>query len=224
MSLKNDAVTRSGCYRKSKTEQCSRLFQQESRAILVLSTVLLNIIMPSALLFLLLFPNPWFCLIEGKSLEADETCVGMRREDHSYDFDLPETVTVNVQKEECDLEWTIDSFTAFLDGNSTHFALPFKKVTRHGITVNYCPVSAIFHASCPIYTKELTCSCTNSTYNNPVFNTSLPFGDISSSGSSKRQHYCVFAVAAMFAISFVILAFFICRTNRASADEQNHPA
>ncbi|ROL48156.1 hypothetical protein DPX16_6651 [Anabarilius grahami] len=83
--------------------------------------------MPSALLFLLLFSNPWFCLIEGKSLEADETCVGMRREDHSYDFNLPEAVTLNVQNDKCDLEWTIDAST-------------------------------------------------NSTDNNPVFNTSLPFG------------------------------------------------
>lgn len=39
---------------------------------------------------------------------ADETCVGMRREDHSYDFDLPEAVTLNVQNDKCDLEWTTD--------------------------------------------------------------------------------------------------------------------
>lgn len=39
---------------------------------------------------------------------ADETCVGMRREDNSYDFDLPEGVTLNVQNDKCDLEWTID--------------------------------------------------------------------------------------------------------------------
>jgi len=39
---------------------------------------------------------------------ADETCVGMQR-DHSYDFDLPNAVTLNVQNDEsCDAEWTID--------------------------------------------------------------------------------------------------------------------
>lgn len=45
---------------------------------------------------------------------ADETCVGMRRKDNSYDFDLPEGVTLNVQNDKCDLEWTIDVSTLTL--------------------------------------------------------------------------------------------------------------
>ncbi|CAM4699933.1 unnamed protein product [Leuciscus chuanchicus] len=183
--------------------------------------------MSSALLFLVLVS--WFSLIEGKSLE-DETCVGMQREDGSYDFDLPDAVTLNVQDDACDAEWTIDkTFTAVLDGSVIHFSHPFKNVTRQGIRVNYCPVSAQFHVTCPKYTKELACYCTNSTDNKPVFKTSLPPRDTLSSGSTKRQHYCAIAVAATFVISFVILAFSICRTNssakyaRASADEQNQP-
>lgn len=39
---------------------------------------------------------------------ADETCVGTQREDGSYDFDLPDAVTMNVQDDACDAEWTID--------------------------------------------------------------------------------------------------------------------
>lgn len=39
---------------------------------------------------------------------ADEACVGMQREDGSYDFDLPGAVTLNVQDDACDAEWTID--------------------------------------------------------------------------------------------------------------------
>lgn len=37
-----------------------------------------------------------------------ETCVGIRREDSSYDFELPDAVAVNVQNRACDAEWTID--------------------------------------------------------------------------------------------------------------------
>ncbi|KAG1947709.1 hypothetical protein F2P79_012590 [Pimephales promelas] len=187
----------------------------------------------SLLVFVLL---SCFSLIDGKSLGADETCVGMQR-DHSYDFDLPNAVTLNVQNDEsCDAEWTIDkNFIAILDGSigSIHFSLPFKKVTRQGISVDYCPVSIQYHVSCSKYTKNINCYCTNSTDNKTVFETSLPptARDTLSSGSTKRQHYCAIAVAAAFVISFVILAFSICRTNcsvkyasaRTSADEQNQP-
>lgn len=37
-----------------------------------------------------------------------ETCVGIRREDSFYDFDVPDAVAVNVQNPACDAEWTID--------------------------------------------------------------------------------------------------------------------
>ncbi|KAK7147505.1 hypothetical protein R3I94_010128 [Phoxinus phoxinus] len=180
--------------------------------------------MSPALIFLVLLSG--VSLIGGKSLE-DETCVGLQREDRSYNFDLPEAVTLNVQNDACDAEWTIDKiFTAVLDGSSISYTPPFKNVTRQGICVNYCPVSVWFHVTCPKYTRELACYCTNSTDNQPVFNTSLPHRDTSS--STKRQHYCAMAVAVTFVI--VILAFSIYRANssakyapRASADEQNQP-
>ncbi|RXN28180.1 hypothetical protein ROHU_019506 [Labeo rohita] len=45
---------------------------------------------------------------------AGETCVGIRREGSSYDFDLPDGVAVNVQDPACDAEWTIDIVSAML--------------------------------------------------------------------------------------------------------------
>ncbi|XP_077061013.1 uncharacterized protein LOC143713925 [Siphateles boraxobius] len=156
----------------------------------------------------------------------------MQREDRSYDFDLPDAVTLNVQDDACDAEWTIDKiFTAILDGSLINFSHPFKNVTRQGIRVNYCPVTVQFHVACPKYTRHLACFCTNSTDNKPVINTSLPPRDTFYSGSTKRQHYCAIAVVATVVISFVILAFSICRTNssakyaptRASADEEHQP-
>ncbi|XP_067304929.1 uncharacterized protein [Pseudorasbora parva] len=142
--------------------------------------------MPTALLFFALLS--WFSLTEGTPHE-DETCVGMQREDGSYVFDLPNSVTFNVQNDTCDAEWTIDgSFTAVLEQNFIAFFHPFKEVTWLGIRVKYCPVSLRFHVSCPIYTKELMCYCTNSTDNNPVNNTSLPSRDILFSDSTKRHH------------------------------------
>ncbi|KAF4103290.1 hypothetical protein G5714_016173 [Onychostoma macrolepis] len=176
--------------------------------------------MQTALLFALL---SCFSLIEGKSL-GGETCDGTRREDSSYAFELPDAVIKNVQDSNCDAEWSTDQFTAILDGNSAHFSHPFKNVTHQGISVSYCPASVRFHVSCPKYTRELMCYCTNST-NNPV-STSLPSGDAIKTDSSVRQHYCAIAVAATFVISLFILAFLVCRTNstaKYAPDEQNQP-
>ncbi|RXN28174.1 RIIa domain-containing 1 [Labeo rohita] len=60
--------------------------------------------MDTALWFLVLLTC--FSLIE--TLEAGEPCVGIRREDSSYDFHLPDAVVENVQDVNCDAEWTID--------------------------------------------------------------------------------------------------------------------
>ncbi|KAF4103289.1 hypothetical protein G5714_016172 [Onychostoma macrolepis] len=162
--------------------------------------------MQTAWLFAVLFP----CLSfnEGKSLEGD-TCFGIRRED-SYDFDLPDAVAVHVQNPACDAEWTIDQiYTAILDGNSKYFSHPFKKLTRYGISASYCPASVRFHASCPKYTKNLNCSCTNATNTDSICSTILPSRETSAAmktGLLKRQHYCTIAVAATFVPVLVILA------------------
>ncbi|XP_050987556.1 uncharacterized protein LOC127178623 [Labeo rohita] len=175
-----------------------------------------TLIMHTALLFAVLFP----CLSfnDGKSIEG-ETCVGIRREGSSYDFDLPDGVAVNVQDPACDAEWTIDRiYTAILDRNLRYFSHPFKNLSRYGISASYCPASVRYHVSCPTYTKNLICSCTNSTDSNSVFSTILPSRDTSLSamktGLSKRKYYCTIVVAATFVPVVVILTYFICRTNR----------
>ncbi|KAL1259377.1 hypothetical protein QQF64_009954 [Cirrhinus molitorella] len=131
--------------------------------------------MQTAHMFAVLFQCLSF--IEGKWLEG-ETCVGIRKEDSSYDFDLPDRVAVNLQDPECDAECTIDqSYTAILDGNSSNFTHPFKNLTRYGMSAFYCPASVKFHISCPKYTNEFSCSCTNSTDSNSVPCTILPSRD-----------------------------------------------
>ncbi|XP_052474543.1 uncharacterized protein LOC128030720 isoform X1 [Carassius gibelio] len=146
-------------------------------------------IMRTSLLLALFF---CFSLVEGTSLKG-KTCVGVRRGDTSYDFALPDAVAVKVQDLSCDAEWSIDQFTAILEGNVAHFKHPFKKVNRTGISVAYCPFSVKFHVSCHDYAKHLTCSCTNSTSIYPVFSTTRPYGDLSSTAvethSSVRQHF-----------------------------------
>ncbi|KAI2655401.1 Conserved oligomeric Golgi complex subunit 3 [Labeo rohita] len=161
--------------------------------------------METALLFLVLLTC--FSLIE--TLEG-EPCVGIRREDSSYDFHLPDAVVENVQDVNCDAEWTIDQITAVLDGKSAHYSHPFKNVTPHGISVSYCPFLVKFHVSCPVssltiihlltivlplfilrikYVRQLLCSCINSTSIHTVFSTTLPSGgDAIKTDSSVRQH------------------------------------
>ncbi|RXN16856.1 hypothetical protein ROHU_027333 [Labeo rohita] len=65
--------------------------------------------------------------------DCGETCVGIRREDSSYDFDLPDGVAVNLQDPECDAECTIDKYTKDLscsctsstDSNSISSTMPY---------------------------------------------------------------------------------------------------
>ncbi|XP_052474544.1 uncharacterized protein LOC128030720 isoform X2 [Carassius gibelio] len=178
-------------------------------------------IMRTSLLLALFF---CFSLVEGTSLKG-KTCVGVRRGDTSYDFALPDAVAVKVQDLSCDAEWSIDQFTAILEGNVAHFKHPFKKVNRTGISVAYCPFSVKFHVSCHDYAKHLTCSCTNSTSIYPVFSTTRPYGDLSSTAvethSSVRQHYGAIAAAVSLVIILVILAFLAASTAQNAPEKQN---